>query len=89
MKDSDLRNIVLQKFYDKRRDVPQRWCPYPDDFKDLPPGSPDFTMADVYRVCEQLAEQGLVDWKPTGLHGHVVRGDGKITAAGVDHIEGG
>ena len=60
MKDNDLRGLVLSKFYDKRGLNAMTFLT-DDDFKDL--SQPlDFNKADRYRVCEQLAEHGLLKW---------------------------
>lgn len=80
MKDTEMRGMVLQAFYEKRR------AEKPDlgfnDF-DLPIGKDDFL-----RVAEQLAEHGLLDWHPLrGSQNQRVDGRGSITSFGVDVIE--
>lgn len=85
MQDSELRGIVLRKFYDRRREgtfVQLR----PNDFDDVPER---LEWPDVYRACDQLREHGLIEWEP--IHGprhQVLTGAGKITAHGADVIEG-
>ena len=83
MKDNELRAIVLQKYYDLRRlgtfqwvEIPEDQCPAVENFDELA------------RISSQLAEHGLIEWKPTQLRGHAIGGFGKITAFGVDVIEG-
>jgi hypothetical protein len=86
MKDSELRGLILQKYYEKRREQWSQWKT--EDFSDLP-DTIEFDAVDLYRACDQLAEYGLIDWKP--LRGHknqTVGGVGKISAAGVDVVEG-
>jgi len=80
MKDTQMRGMILQGFYEKRR------AEKPDlgfnDFE-LPIGKDDFL-----RVCEQLAEHGLLDWHPLrGSKNQRVDGRGSISAAGVDVTE--
>lgn len=85
MKDTELRALILQKYYEKRREGPFQWSE--DDFKDVP-DSADFDAADLYRICDQLADHGLINWRPVKTFGGVVGGIGNITASGVDIIEG-
>ena len=42
----------------------------------------------VLAICGQLADYNLIDWKPIKLMRGTVNGFGKITAYGVDVIEG-
>ena len=87
MKDSDLRGILLQQFYDHRKkgmlgiNVQGMIRPV------IPEGSDE---QDVLRICDQLGESGLLDWR--GLRDHTGQGFGggcgKISGAGVDVIEG-
>jgi hypothetical protein len=79
MKDSQIRAIVLQKFYDKRRG--DFYQPLPDEFAE----EPDYET--VMHICDQLDEIGLIDWKAVRMQGMTVQGAGKITAAGIDVIE--
>lgn len=85
MKDNEIRGLVLQKYYDKRRQGFFQWSK--EDFADLPP-TVDIDSADLFRACDQLAEHGLIEWKPLRGRGQTVGGVGKITAFGVDVIEG-
>lgn len=85
MKDNELRAIVLQKYYDLRRLGTFQWAEIPkDDF----PAVENFE--ELARISDQLAEHGLIEWKPLKQMGsrHAVGGLGKITAFGVDVIEG-
>ncbi len=55
MKDNELRGVILEKFYQKRRE--RHFGPTPSDFN--PPIPPE----DLYRICEQLSEHGLINFK--------------------------
>ena len=86
MKDSESRALLLQAFYSKRRDG---WLGLGVDtgtplaFDDRIP--PD----DVVHLADQLGEAGLIEWKPLNDRlGNPMAGVGKITALGVDVIEG-
>lgn len=85
MKDSDLRALVLKAFYDQRKDgnvgVNTRGVP--------PLNISVVDIGDVLRICSQLAENALIEWKTAdGRTGNPVAGVGMITAYGVDVIEG-
>jgi hypothetical protein len=79
MKDNELRGVILEKFYEMRRK--EDFEPKPNDFN--PPMPPE----DLYRICDQLYEHGLIHWhvikSKDGCHGC----SGKITAHGVDIVE--
>ncbi|TLD69237.1 hypothetical protein FEM03_19260 [Phragmitibacter flavus] len=83
MKDNEIRGLVLDWFYDRRRQ--QRWeLPSAADI-----GSPSgVTDQNVVLICDQLGQHGLIDWKPIHQLGGVSFGHGKINANGVDVIEG-
>jgi hypothetical protein len=84
MKDTDLRGLILKKYYDKRREGWVQWKS--EDFHNL---KEDFTAADLFAVCSQLGENGLIEWR--GLEdntGRTIDGRGKITAFGVEVAEG-
>jgi len=81
MKDSEIRAIVLQKFYDKRREG--NFVPSDYDF----PVNPDLNEA--LHICDQLRQHGLIHWVPVYSEGIPVKGSGRISAAGVDVIESG
>jgi hypothetical protein len=77
-KDSDLRGLVLQRFYDARRQP--GWL-------DMPVGE-GLDRDTSFSICTQLAEHGLIHWRPIEGHAGFERvGFGKITASGVDVIE--
>jgi hypothetical protein len=86
MKDNELRGLILQKYYDRRREGWFQWKT--DDFKDLPE-TVEFDAVDLFRVCDQLAEHGLIEWqRAAGRQDETIGGFGKISAFGVDVIEG-
>src|SRR5947209_17456261 len=83
MKDNDLRGIVLEQFYNRRHE--DEW--FGLDEVSAGAGLPS-ELQRVGNICEQLSQYGLVEWTAVkGLHGPVA-GMGKITASGVDVIEG-
>jgi CRISPR/Cas system CMR-associated protein Cmr3 (group 5 of RAMP superfamily) len=84
MTDNDLRAILLKKFYDKRREGGFQWDKA--DFDDI---EETLDSQDIFRICDQLNDHGLVQWKTLKAAGGVsVGGHGKISAQGVDVIEG-
>lgn len=84
MKDNELRGIVLRKYYDKRREGWIQWKS--EDFSDV---KEDFSAEDLFRVCDQLGEHGLISWKPLQDNkGLTIDGYGKVAAPGVDVVEG-
>jgi hypothetical protein len=84
MKDNELRGLVLRKYYDRRRDGWIQWKS--EDFSDV---EEDFSGEDLFRVCDQLAEYSLIDWRPLQDNkGLTIDGYGKIAASGVDVVEG-
>ncbi|MEO7300219.1 MAG: hypothetical protein ABI042_16770 [Verrucomicrobiota bacterium] len=84
MNDTDLQPIVLQRYYDLRSRGLFQWCEVPDDH--FPPVE---SYGQLARICSQLAEENLIDWRPTlGGDGEPVAGVGQIKARGVRVIEG-
>ena len=79
MKDTEIRGILLQKYYERRRE------------RHIQFSSEDFDGAisdtDIAYISDQLAEHGLIDWQPFHNRGELVGGFGYITAFGVDVIE--
>lgn len=85
MKDSELRGFVLQEFYAKRRggDLGIRVQNFPR--LEVPCMEDD----DLLRISDQLGQYGLIEWHDTDDGaGKLMAGVGKITAAGIDVIEG-
>jgi hypothetical protein len=84
MKDNELRAVVLQKYYELRRRGMFQWCEV-----ELEDNFPIKEFGELARICDQLAEHGLIEWKPTrGPFNRAIGGFGKISAFGVDVVEG-
>jgi hypothetical protein len=85
MTDADLRGRLLKGFYDRRHNA-NGWVPT----SDMDAAGGEFVDRQVIGgVCGQLAEAGLIQWKPlTGGQEGFVIGMAKITATGVDVIDG-
>ncbi|MFC2015530.1 hypothetical protein ACFLUM_01210 [Chloroflexota bacterium] len=81
MKDSELRRVILQKYYEKRKDD---WVSVnSQDIDDRIP------VSEILRISQQLDEQGLVEFKPLRGDDQVYAGFGRITARGIDAVEQG
>lgn len=80
MKDTELRGIVLQCYYEKRREP--MFTPQEEDFQEK------ISLEDICAVSGQLGEHGLITWKAIKSFGGVSFGLGKITALGIDVVEG-
>lgn len=79
MKDNELRGKVLQTYYDLRHLGYFQWIN-----EDVPQDKwPVQSIDELTRICGQLAEKNLIEWKA-----RTRGGQGKITALGVDVIEG-
>lgn len=80
MKDTQLRGIILGRYYDRRR---EGWfLPKPEEL------GVEVTSQDILAVCDQLGEHNLLEWKVRKDHGVIHAGMGKITAFGIDVVEG-
>lgn len=85
MTDADLRGKLLKGFYDRRHNA-NGWVPT----SEINASGGEFVDRQVVAgICGQLAEAGLIQWKPLidGQEG-VVIGMAKITGIGVDVIDG-
>src|SRR5690606_17242414 len=80
MKDTELRGIILQCYYDKRRE--SMFTPDEKDFQE------QVTIEDICAISEQLGEHELITWKHIKQFGGISFGMGKITALGIDVVEG-
>jgi hypothetical protein len=80
MKDADIRGIVLKKYYEHRREGYIGLTPL--DFDDR------LTEADIFHIASQLGEHGLIHWRAVEAIGGDRAGSGKISAAGIDVVEG-
>jgi hypothetical protein len=79
MKDTELRGLLLQVFYQRRR---ESWfLPKPADLP-VP-----LSEQDILQLCDQLAEHGMLEWRVLKGHGTVRHGMGKINAFGIDVAE--
>ena len=86
MKDKELRGAILENFYKMRREG--SFKPEPEDF------DPPIPAEDLYRICEQLHEHRLINFKSIRRDSFkhswssiIVTGSGMITAKGVDVVE--
>jgi len=86
MKDKELRGVILEYFYKMRRKG--FFQPEPENF------DPPIPEEDLYRICEQLNEHGLIHFKSINFVSNrgkgssfIVHGTGMITAKGVDVVE--
>jgi hypothetical protein len=87
MNDNQLRGLVLKKYYDLRRRGPFQWAEFAETVNE----DPFFEAVgdDLIRICDQLAEHGLINWKPLRAgSGRSIGGFGEISSQGVDVVEG-
>lgn len=80
MKDTQLRGVILAKYYERRRG--QLFTPKPDDF------DPPIAIEDILAISDQLGQHGLIEWKVLKNFGGIAAGLGKISAFGIDVVEG-
>ena len=81
MTDGELRGIILEKFYKLRH---QKDLLELGDIVSIDPAE----HTRLVNICDQLDQHALIEWKPIRGLGGVAAGMGKITARGVDVIEG-
>jgi hypothetical protein len=81
MKDGEARGLVLARFYDARHKI---------DWLSLEALRTHLVMdqTQMANVCEQLSQHGLIVFEALRGDGGIVAGMGRITASGVDVIEG-
>lgn len=80
MRDDELGGAILQRFYDYRhRGVLQ--------LTDIVMAARSAEPSLLVSVCERLAQAGLIEWKTTRSMA-MIGGLGRITALGVDVVEG-
>ncbi len=80
MKDIEMRGMVLQKYYEMRR---SGYCfPKPEDFDGK------LSKEDILHISDQLGEHRLINWKPVKVMTGLASGMGKISALGIDVVEG-
>ncbi len=80
MRDTQLRGIILAKYYEHRRG--QIFTPKPEDF------DPQIAIEDILAISDQLGQHGLIEWKVLRSYGGIEAGLGKISAFGIDVVEG-
>lgn len=79
MKDTQLRGLLLQVFYDRRRE--KLFLPKAADL------GVDVNEQDILQVCDQLHQHGMLDWISQKRHGQIAVGIGRINAFGIDVVE--
>lgn len=79
MPDNELRGLLLEKYYQRRKE--RLIGLVPSDFD----GQLD--EQDILNFAGQLADHGLIHWRPNRGLGGIGGGMGTITAAGVDVVE--
>ena len=80
MTDAELRGLLLEKYYQRRKERLIGLAP--SDFDG------ELNEHDILNIAGQLADHGLIHWRANRGHGGVGGGMGTITAAGVDAVEG-
>ena len=87
MKDTELQKPVLQTYYDLRHlGRPFQWIEEEVPEDKWPPVE---SFSQLARICSQLAQEDLIEWRPArGGSGEVVGGSGQIKIRGVRVIEG-
>jgi|SRR5665213_11482 len=81
MTDGELRGIVLEKFYELRH---QQDIVSLRDITSIDPNQ----WTQIANICDQLAQHNLITWKPIKSMVGIFDGMGRITADGVDVMEG-
>jgi hypothetical protein len=81
MKDSERRGIILERFYDARHKV---------DWLEFEALRTHVTMdwTEISNICKQLGQHGLIEWQSFDTLTGNIPMRGRITASGIDVIEG-
>jgi hypothetical protein len=79
MTDSELRGLLLEKYYQRRKERLIGLVPSDFDGK--------LNERDIQSIAGQLADHGLIHWRPNRGHDGIGGGMGAITPAGVDVVE--
>jgi hypothetical protein len=82
MKDTDIRGLLLQRYYERRREG-MISLESEADFAGR------ITQEELLHVSSQLGEHGLIEWRAVESMVAILGGAGKITAHGIDVVEGG
>lgn len=80
MKDTQLRGVILKKYYERRRG--KHFTPKPEDF------DPPIEIEDILAISDQLGQHLLIEWKALKQFGGIAAGLGRISAFGIDVVEG-
>jgi hypothetical protein len=79
MTDSQLRGLLLEKYYQRRKERLIGLVPSDFDGK--------LNERQIQNIAGQLADHGLIHWRPNRGHDGIGGGMGAITPAGVDVVE--
>jgi hypothetical protein len=80
VKDTEIRGLLFKKYYERRRDGFVRVGP--DEFEGA------ISEKDILWLSGQLGEHGLIHWKSIDSMAGPVGDLGRISADGIDVIEG-
>ncbi len=80
IKDSELRQKILQKYYEKRKE--KDWIPVTEEFF-----GNEVARSELLRISEQLQQQGLIEFKLLRGDDRLTAGRGRITKMGTDTVE--
>jgi len=80
MPDAELRGLLLETYYRRRKERLIGLMPCDFDGK--------VNQQEIQSIAGQLADHGLIHWRANRGQGGVGSGMGTITAAGVDVVEG-
>lgn len=80
MKDTQLRGLLLEVFYRRRRE--DLFVPTAEEI------GVEVGEQDILQVCDQLAQYRMIEWKSLRMSGNIHEGMGKISAFGINVIEG-
>lgn len=79
MSDSEVREIVLRVFYEKKAEnfIPINKKIFGDQYP----------ISEIYRICFQLKDLKYIDFKAQYAENEIYTARGKITVFGIDHVE--
>jgi hypothetical protein len=80
MRAVELRGLMLEKYYQRRKERLIGLLPSDFDGK--------LSEHEIQSIAGQLADHGLIHWRPNPGLGGAGSGMGTITAAGIDAVEG-
>ncbi|HEX2791217.1 MAG TPA: hypothetical protein VHN17_12365 [Steroidobacteraceae bacterium] len=79
MTEGELRGLLLEKYYQRRKERLISLAPADFDGR--------LNEQDIQNIAGQLADHGLIHWRPNRGHDGIGGGMGTITPAGVDVVE--